>query len=225
MHRKIFETELQRLKDEVVWLGNLVAQAILDAVEALQKRDLAASRDVLAMDREINAKRFEIENRVVTLIATQQPMAYDLRLLASIFEIASELERMGDYAKGITRVSLRIGEQPLLKPPLDLPQMACKATDMLRRALRAFAQDDVEMARVLPREDDEVDILYDRVYNELIGYVVQDPRVVAQANWLLWVAHNLERVGDRVTNLCERIIYTVSGEMTEMDTSDDEFRR
>ncbi len=225
MFRKTFETELERLKDEVLWLGSLVAQAILDAVEALQKHDLDTSRGVLAMDSQINAKRFEIENRVITLMATQQPMAYDLRLLASIFEIASELERIGDYAKGVARVSLRIGDQPLLKPPHDLAQMAQKATDMLHRALRAFAQDDVEAARIIPLQDDEVDILYDRVYGELMAHVIRDPRLIAQANWLLWVAHNLERVGDRVTNLCERILYTVTGEMTELDTSDDEFRR
>ncbi len=225
MLRKTFEAELQELKDEVLWLGSMVERAILDAVEALRGRDLEASREILKLDRQINAKRFEIENRVVTLIATQQPMAYDLRLLASIFEIASELERMGDYAKGIARVNLRMGDQPLLKPLLDIPQMARKAVQMLRSALTAFAHDDVQAAHAIPQEDDELDALYNQVYRELMTYVVQDPRTIAQANWLLWVAHNLERAGDRVTNLCERILYIATGEMTELDASGDEWTR
>jgi len=220
--RKTFESEIQQLKDEILVLGSMVEQAILDNVEALRKRDLDASRRLYAADARINATRFAIENQVMVLIATQQPMAHDLRLLASILEIAGELERMGDYAKGIATVNVRMGEQTLLKPLIDIPYMARKAVDMLHRALTAFVQEDAAAARAIPTEDDEVDALYNQVYHELMLYVIQDPRTVERANWLLWVAHNLERVADRVTNICERTLFVITGEIREIKSSDDE---
>jgi len=220
--RKTFESEIQQLKDEILVLGSMVEQAILDNVEALRKRDLDASRRLYAADAPINARRFAIENQVMVLIATQQPMAHDLRLLASILEIAGELERMGDYAKGIATVNVRMGEQTLLKPLIDIPYMARKAVDMLHRALTAFVQEDAAAARAIPTEDDEVDALYNQVYHELMLYVIQDPRTVERANWLLWVAHNLERVADRVTNICERTLFVITGEIREIKSSDDE---
>ncbi|RME88584.1 MAG: phosphate transport system regulatory protein PhoU [Anaerolineae bacterium] len=217
MLRKTFETELQQVKDNVLFLGSLVEQAILDSVEALKKRDMDASRRIMEADREINARRFAIENQVMVLIATQQPMAHDLRLLASILEIAGELERMGDYAKGIAKINILMGEQPLLKPLIDLPRMAQKDADMLHRALTAFLDEDVETARAIPQEDDEVDALYNQIYRELITFILQDPTTIERANWLLWAAHNLERVADRVTNICERTIFIATGEMAELD--------
>lgn len=223
MIRKTFEHELQEVKDEILALGSLVEQAILDTVEALKKRDNEASRKILVADREINKKRFEIENKLMILIATQQPMAHDLRLLASSMEIISELERMGDYAKGIANINIRMGDQPLLKPLIDVPRMAQKDVDMLHRALTAFVEEDVEAAKAIPIEDDEVDALYNQVYRELMTFVIADPKTMERANWLLWVAHNLERVADRVTNICERTIFIVTGEMSEIKTSDDEF--
>jgi phosphate transport system protein len=223
MLRKTFETELQQVKDNVLMLGSMAEQSILDSVEALKKRDLKASRKILVFDGEINKKRFEIENQLMILIATQQPMAHDLRLLASCMEIISELERMGDYAKGIANINIRMGDQPLLKPLIDIPRMAEKGVDMLHRALTAFANEDLEAARAIPVEDDEVDALYNQVYRELMTYVIQDPKSIERANWLLWVAHNLERVADRVTNICERTIFIATGEMTEIKTTDDEF--
>jgi phosphate transport system protein len=146
------------------------------------------------------------------LIATQQPMAHDLRLLASLFEVISELERMGDYAKGIAVINLRMGNEPLLKPLVDIPRMAAKGTDMLHRALAAFVAEDAETARLIPAEDDDVDHLYEQTYRELMTYVMADPKNIERANWLLWVAHNLERFADRVTNICERTIFIVTGE-------------
>jgi phosphate transport system protein len=222
MLRKTFETELQQVKDDVLLLGSMVEQAILNSVEALKKRDIKASMRILEEDREINAKRFEIENNLMILIATQQPMAHDLRLLASTMEIISELERMGDYAKGIANINIRMGDQPLLKPLIDIPRMAQKDVDMLHRALTAFVNEDVEAARAIPQEDDEVDMLYLQVYRELMTFVIQDPKSIERANWLLWVAHNLERVADRVTNICERTIFIATGEMTEIKSTNDE---
>jgi phosphate transport system protein len=221
--RQTFDNELKDIKDEILVLGSMVEQAILSTVEALKKRDTEASRKILAADRDINKKRFELENKLMVLIATQQPMARDLRLLASSLEIISELERMGDYAKGIANINVRMGDEPLLKPLIDVPRMAQKDVDMLHRALTAFVQEDVEAAKAIPMEDDEVDALYNQVYRELMTFVIADPKTMERANWLLWVAHNLERVADRVTNICERTIFIVTGEMEEIKNSDDEF--
>jgi phosphate transport system protein len=223
MLRKTFEIEIQQVKDDVLLLGSMVEKAIIDSVEALKKRDVKFSKRIIDEDRTINKKRFEIENQLMILIATQQPMAHDLRLLASILEIISELERMGDYAKGIANINLRMGEQPLLKPLIDIPRMAQKGADMLHRALTAFINEDVETAKTIPMEDDEVDALYNQVYHELMMFVIQDPKTIERANWLLWVAHNLERVADRVSNICERTVFIATGEMTEIKSTDDEF--
>ena len=221
--RQTFDNELKELKDEILVLGSMVEQAILGTVEALKKRDVEEARKILAADREINEKRFELENKLMVLIATQQPMAHDLRLLASSMEIIGELERMGDYAKGIANINIRMGDAPLLKPLIDVPRMAQKDVDMLHRALTAFVEEDVEAAEVIPMEDDEVDALYNQVYRELMTFVIADPKTMERANWLLWVAHNLERVADRVTNICERTIFIVTGELMEIKNSDDEF--
>lgn len=223
MLRKTFESEIKQVKDEILVLGSMVEQAILDSVEALKKRDVKASEQILANDKEINKKRFDIEGQLMTLIATQQPMAHDLRLLASIFEINSELERMGDYAKGIANINIRMGDAPLLKPLIDVPRMAQKDVDMLHRALTAFVNEDIDTARKIPVEDDEVDALYNQVYRELMTFVIADPKTIERANWLMWVAHNLERVADRVTNICERTVFIVTGELTEINDSDSEF--
>ncbi len=223
MLRKTFETEMQQVKDEILVLGSMVEQALLDSVEALKKRDIKAAEKVFAEDQKINEKRFAIENKLMVLIATQQPMAHDLRLLASSLEIISELERMGDYAKGIANINIRMGDEPLLKPLIDVPRMAQKGVDMLHRALTAFVNEDVETAKALPIEDDEVDALYNQVYRELMTFIIHDPKTIERANWLLWVAHNLERFADRVTNICERTVFIVTGEMKEIKATDDEF--
>jgi phosphate transport system protein len=223
MIRKTFESEIQQVKDEVLLLGSMVEHAIVGSVESLKKRDIKAAEKIIAEDREINKKRFEIENQLMVLIATQQPMAHDLRLLASTMEIISELERMGDYAKGIANINVRMGEEALLKPLIDIPRMAQKGADMLHRALTAFVNEDIEVANSIPVEDDEVDALYNQIYRELMLIIIQDPKSIERANWLLWVAHNLERVADRVTNICERTVFIRTGEMNEIKNSDDEF--
>jgi len=223
MLRKTFESEIRQVKDDVLVLGSMVEQAIVDSVESLKKRDIKAAEKIFQGDREINKKRFDIENKLMVLIATQQPMAHDLRLLASTMEIISELERMGDYAKGIANINIRMGDTPLLKPLIDVPRMAQIGADMLHRSLSAFVSEDVEAARKLPIEDDEVDALYNQIYRELMTFIIQDPTTIERANWLLWVAHNLERFADRVTNICERTVFIATGEMAEIKSTDDEF--
>ena len=223
MLRKTFESEIKQVKDDVLMLGSMVEQALINSVEALKKRDIKASEKIFQGDMDINKKRFEIENKLMVLIATQQPMAHDLRLLASCMEIISELERMGDYAKGIANINIRMGDAQLLKPLIDVPRMAQIGADMLHRSLTAFVNEDVEAAKKLPIEDDEVDALYNQIYRELMTFIIADPKTIERANWLLWVAHNLERFADRVTNICERTVFIVTGEMAEIKSTDDEF--
>ncbi len=222
MTRVTFEQRLQALQDDLLALGGMVEEALLAAMDALKRRDFEASRKIIEADKAINQKRYDVEKETLVLIATQQPMATDLRVLASILEIATELERMGDYAKGIANINLMIGEEPLMKPLIDLPRMTEKAVDMLRRALDAFVRRDVEAARRLIAEDDEVDALYDQVYRELITYILQDPRHINQATYLLWAAHNVERTADRVTNICERTVFVVTGQLVDLDASEAE---
>lgn len=222
MPRDTFDRELQYLQDEMLVLGSMVEDAVSECVELLRRRDMEGSRRLIARDRAINERRFAIENDTLALIATQQPMAGDLRTLASILEITTELERIGDYAKGIARVNLMIGDEPLVKPLVDIPRMADKVRSMLHRALEAFIHRDVDLARAIPEEDSEVDALYDQVYRELLTYILADPKNIEQANHLLWVAHNLERSADRVINICERVVFTVTGKLMEMDSKNEE---
>ncbi|MCS7285703.1 MAG: phosphate signaling complex protein PhoU [Anaerolineae bacterium] len=221
MPRETLDSAIERLQNEILTLGEMVRNSILEAVDSLKRRDFEASRRLIAQDQAINEKRFAIETDTLVVIATQQPMASDLRFLAAILEIVTELERIADYAKGIAKINLLIGDKPLIKPLIDIPRMAQKAADMLYRALEAFVQRDVEKAEAIPKEDDEMDALYDQVYRELMTYVISNPANLEQANYLLWAAHNLERAADRVTNICERVIFTVTGEMRELDLQED----
>jgi len=216
--RETLAREIQHLEDEILILGNMVEDALVASVGILKKRDMEGARCLIVKDIDINARRYAIEDRTLALIALQQPVARDLRVLAAILEIVTELERIGDYAKGIGKISLLIGEQPLLKPLVDIPLMAEKALSMLRSALVAFIERDVETARAIPALDDEVDQLYEQVYRELITYILADPTCLEQANHLLWAAHNLERAADRVSNICERILFMVTGEFSEFDS-------
>jgi phosphate transport system protein len=222
MPRDAFQRDLQRLQDDLLTLGSMVGKALNDSVESLKQRDLEWSRRLVEGDKDVNARRYAIESGALTLIATQGPMAGDLRVLAAVLEIAGELERIGDYAKGIAKINLLIGKQPLIKPLVDLPRMAEIASDMLRRALQAFVERDEAGACTLPDDDDEVDDLYNQVFRELLTLMMANPITIDQATYLLWAAHNLERAADRTTNICERVVYMVSGELTEFDVSDDE---
>jgi phosphate transport system protein len=220
--RSTLDNQIQNLFDEILLLSSMVETATHDAVDALKRRDLRKARRTYDGDKAINTKRFEIENQVMVLISTQQPMARDARILASVFEVASELERMGDYAKGIARICLLMANQPPVKPLVDIPRMAEKAVDMLHRAIDAFINADAETAKQIPEEDDDVDVLYNQVIRELITYMIADTSTINRANFLIWAAHNLERLADRVTNICERTIYIATGLLEEIKVSDDE---
>ena len=215
--RTALEKELERLQDELIDLGVMVERTIIESVEILKTRQIEAARRLIAADSEINRRRYSIESDALGLIARQQPMAKDLRTLAAILEIASELERIADYSKGIAKISIQLGSKPLIKPLLDIPRMAALASDMLHRALLSFVDRDVETARSIPAEDRQIDGLYEQIYRELMTYVLSDPRNIEGVSHLMWVAHNLERTADRVVNICERVIFTVTGEQIEFD--------
>ena len=217
MPRKAFDQELQGLEERLREMGRMVEEALVASVETLKRRDLEMARQIIDADHKVNDARFDIEHETLVVIARQQPMAVDLRTLAAVLEIATELERIGDYAKGIGKITIMMGTEPFVKPLIDIPRMAEKARDLLHRALQAFFERDVELARSIPREDDEMDALYNQVYQDLTAYILADPSLVNRASYLIWVAHNLERAADRVVNICERVIFTVTGEVVEFD--------
>lgn len=218
MVRENLDQLLQALQDEVLVLGSMVESALVESVEILKQRDMEQARRLIADDRKINRKRFDIEDQALTLIATQAPVARDMRTLAAVLEITTELERMGDYAKGIAKINLMIGEdEPLIKPLIDLPLMAKKARHMLHQALEAFTKGNVDLARAIPPQDEEVDDLYNQVYRELLTLIMANPHNINQATYLLWAAHNLERTADRVINICERVVFTETGDMEELN--------
>ena len=219
MPREAFHRDLQSLHDQVLILGSMVDRAIDRSVSSLARRDATVASEVIHEDKAINRKRYEIEEQASRLIATQQPMASDLRSIIAVLYIIVDLERMADHAAGIARITLMHAEKPLLKPLVDIPRMAEQARSMLRRSLDAFVAHDVAAARAVAKDDDEVDALYEQIYRELLTYMISDPSTIDRATWLLWVGHNLERIADRVTNICERVVYEVTGALTEIDAS------
>ena len=222
MLRKSYDQEIQNTRDELVALGGMVEQAILASVDALKDHNLREAQRIIENDAVVNAKRFEIEAHVINIIATQQPIARDLRVLASVLEITGDLERIGDYAKGIALLCIRIGRQPAITHLNDLPFMAELAMSMLHRSLEAFVAQDAVSARGIPEEDDQVDNLYLQFYRVMLSYVMENPSNINEVNYLMWVAHNLERSADRVANICERTIFIVTGEITELTGHKDE---
>ena len=209
--REEFDLKLVGLEREVESLAEFVSDSINRSVEALKNRDLAASQEVIDLDDYIDDKQSEIEDRCIHLIATQQPVARDLRAIIALLHIAAELERMGDYAEGIGKISLRMGNEPTLKPLIDIPRMAEKATVMLKDSIDALLNRDTAKAQAVMDADDEVDDLYDQVYRELLLYMIEDPHTIQRATYLLWVAHDLERIADRATNIAEQVIFLVQG--------------
>ena len=219
MLRLDLDRQLGQLQQEVVSLAEIVDKATMRAVDALKRRDLVESQQVVQEDDYIDQKRYEIEDRCIDLIATQQPMARDLRAIIALLHITTELERMGDYAEGIAKISLLMGEEAPLKPLIDIPRMAEKATLMLRNSIDSLVSRDMVKANQVLQDDDEVDDLYDQVYRELLVFMLQDPQTIQRATYLLWAAHDLERIADRATNIAERVIYLVSGKMVESGLS------
>ena len=218
MIRGSFERELQDLQNRVLALGSEVGENIVEAVKALQQRDSASARQLIAGDEEVNRKRIGIMTDALTLIATQQPMAGDMRLIASIIEITGELERINDYSKGIAKNSLLIGSVSIPDVIGHMPEMARKTQEMLRRALEAASRRDAEAARTIPDADDEIDALFNSTYRGLLTYVADNPGSYELINYLEWALHNLERAADRVTNICEWVTFCVTGKMNGLES-------
>ncbi len=219
MRRQNFADHIKALEQEVMKMGDMVLIAISRSVEALKKRDVAEAKKIIADDCLINKMRGEIEERCVTLIATQQPVATDLREIIAVMFIITDLERMGDYAEGIAKIAEMHGQEELLRPLKHVPIMAEKAASMLKRSLQAFVNRDAKAASAICDEDDEVDTVYDQLYHEMLTTMIQDPKAITRATWLIWAGHNVERIADRVTNICERTVYLVTGSMQQINVS------
>jgi phosphate transport system protein len=219
MARDLFTAELRQLQDEVLVLGSMAEKAIMDSLQALRDGDATWSRKIIEDDLKVNKKRFEIEDRCIFVIASQQPMATDLRALASILYIITDLERIADHAEGISRINLMMGDEPLPRRLGYIPAMSDRAVAMLRDSLKAYIELDVDAARRICDADDEVDHLQDSVYEDSIKAMIADPATIQRNTYLLWTAHNLERIADRCTNICERVIYLVTGRMQEINVS------
>jgi len=217
MVRQAFQEQIRELLEDLLEMGQMVANSIDSSIQALAKQDEELAQQVIDYDDEINALQYDIDEKCLVLIATQQPMAGDLRAILSVSNIAAELERIGDYAEGIAKLAIKLAGRPLLKPLIDIPRMAEEGRRMLMTSLEAFARQDVETAAEIGDADDVVDALYDQVYRELLVYMMEDPRTITQATYLLWVAHNLERIADRTTNIAERVIFLDSGRIVDLN--------
>ena len=216
MPRTDFDRSLQEIQDELLVLGSMVEKSIDRSVLALKNRDLSLSKTVIDDDDLIDDLRNKIEEKCISVIATQNPMAGDLRTVISVLYIAEELERMGDYAEGIAKISLSIGKEPMLKPLVDIPRMAEKSSKMLSRSLDALVNRDEQLAIQVCRDDNEVDELYNQVYRELLTFMISDPKTIERATYLLWVSHNIERIADGATNISERVLYLITGRIFDI---------
>jgi phosphate transport system protein len=219
MTRTAFERQLSEIEEDMLVLAGMVERAIDRSIEALKNRDVELARVVIVEDMDINNKRYETEERCLELLATQQPLARDLRTIVAILHIIVDLERMGDHAEGTAKIAIMLADEPPLKPYIDIPRMAQVAGQMLRESIEAFKLRDTDMARRVCDRDDEVDALYDQVYRELLVYMLNDPKTIERATHITWIAHNLERIADRVTNICERVVYMVEGKIEELNVS------
>lgn len=217
--RATFHQQLRGIQDEAVKMGESVTRAIARSIDALKNRDLTLAHRVIAEDARINEQRFKIEENCIALIATQQPAAGDLRVIVAVLNIATELERIGDYAEGIAKIAIMIGDEPPLKPLIDIPRMADMTIEMVSKSLKAFLDRDLEAAKYVISLDDQIDALNDQVFRELLTFMMVDPKTINRATRLMWVSHNLERAADRATNICERVIFTVTGKMDETGSS------
>jgi phosphate transport system protein len=219
MTRENYDEQLRRLRNDVVLMSGMVNAAIDRSVEALRRQDLHLAQEVVDEDLAINQARWKIEEHALLLIATQAPMARDLRMIASVIHIATELERMADHAAGNAKIVIETANEPLLKPLVDLPRMAVLCRSMLDDSITAFIDLDEDLARSIARRDDDVDELYNQIYRELLTYMMADPGTINRATHLLWAAHNLERIADRVTNICERVVFTATGSLEDINAS------
>ena len=219
MIRHEYINDLENLRGAVVAMSSMVDKAISRSIESLIRQDVRMAEDVVAADRAVNKQRWATEEDALRLIATQAPMAGDLRNIAAAIHIVTDLERMGDHAAGIAKIVIDTANEPLLKPLVDIPRMAEVARAMLNDAITAYIEADSDAARRIAMQDDEVDALYEQIYRELLTYMLADPSTINRATRLLWVGHNLERIADRVTNICERVVFAETGELTEINVS------
>ncbi len=219
MPREGFHRRIKELERDILHMGEMVIDAVNRSVEALKSLDALAGQQVIDNDEKVNSMRWDLEDKCVDLIATQQPVASDLREIIATLSIVRDLERIGDYAEGIGKIVLMHGDEPLVRPLIYVPQMAEKAVSMLRRSLDAFVQRDAETARAICGEDDEVDTLYDQAYHDLLNRMIEDPSVVTRATYLIWALHNVERIADRATNIAESVVYLVTGTPGELNVS------
>jgi phosphate transport system protein len=215
--RITFDRDLHAVQDNLLRLGSLVDSAINRSLKSLAERNTDLACQIIADDAQVNTLRFQIEEECINLIATQQPMARDLRTIVAAMNIVADMERMADHAAGIAEIVLRMGDEPLLKPLIDMPRMAAECRDMLHLALDAYVKHDAELARAVAARDDTIDGLYKQIFRELLSFMVEDPRTTTRALYLLFSAHNLERIGDHITNIAERVIFMTSGEMKELN--------
>jgi phosphate transport system protein len=216
--RSALDREENRVKSDLLRLGSMVETAVDRSIAALKQRDGSLAQQVINDDQLINDLRYRVEDECLTVIATQQPAASDLRVIVAATHVAVELERMADHAAGIASITLRMLDQPLLKPLIDIPIMANIVKEMTRCGLDSFIDSDIELARKTIARDDEVDQLYQQIFRELLTYMLEDPKNISRATFLLWVAHNLERIGDRATNLCERTVFVATGLMGDLNS-------
>jgi phosphate transport system protein len=214
--RQRYSVQMQELRDAIVTMSSMVDKAIARAMTALRHQDLNLAREVVAADRAINEHRWRTEGEALLIIATQAPMAGDLRVVASAIHITTDLERMADHAAGIAKIVIQTANEPLLKPLVDLPRMCDLARAMLADSITAYVETNEPLAREIALRDDEIDDLYNQIYRELLTFMLADPTTINRATHLLWVAHNLERIGDRVTNICEQIVFTATGSVEEL---------
>ncbi|HLF00892.1 MAG TPA: phosphate signaling complex protein PhoU [Anaerolineales bacterium] len=215
--RSTLDREFGQIQDNILRMGSLVDTAIHSSIRCLKNQDAELAKQIIGDDQAINDLRFAIEEECLTLIATQQPMASDLRAVIAAMNIVNDMERMGDHATGIAKTVLRMGDEPLPKSLVDFPRMADLARAMLKQSLDAYLARDADLARKVAERDDEIDHLYNQIFRELLSFMVEDPKTTAYGTYLLWVAHNLERIGDRVTNIAERVIYMTTGMMKELN--------
>lgn len=219
MTRATFDRQLLEIQQDMLVMADMVEVAIERSIDSLKNRDVALARQVIADDAKINSKRYEIEEKCIELLAMQQPLAGDLRTVVAVLHIIVDLERMGDHAEGNAKVSIMLADEPPLKPYIDIPRMAEIAIQMMKDSLEAFKRRDVDFARRICDRDDDVDALYDQVYREVLVYMLNDPRTIERATHITWIAHNLERIADRVTNICERVVYMAEGKIEELNVS------
>jgi phosphate transport system protein len=219
MTRSGFERQLAEVQEDMLVMAGMVETSVTQSIEALRLRDVALARRTIENDAEIDRRRYEVEEKCIELISLQAPLASDLRTIISVLHISVDLERMGDHAEGIAKIALMLADEPPLKPYIDIPRMAEVAIDMLHGSVEAYKMRDTKRAREIIDMDDLVDALYEQVYHELLLFMINDPTLTQRATYMIWVAHNLERIADRTTNICERVVYLVEGRIQDLNVS------